>query len=102
MLILGGLVDDKLAVGYVDWGLLLLIGSAHGFSKSVVNSGLAGMVGGAIRESGIGPSSSVFCLFGFTMVSPEEKRKGSGNARCSGLLSGAETIHPCERFVVGV
>lgn len=56
-------------MGYVDWALLLLIGSALGLSKGIANSGLADYVGGAIRNSGMSAEASVFVLYGFTMVS---------------------------------
>lgn len=69
ILIFGGWVDAKKTVGYVDWSLLLLIGSALGLSKGIVNSGLAGYVGGAIRDSGISAEGSLFVLYAFTMVS---------------------------------
>ena len=72
VLLLGGWVDAKKAVGYVDWGLLLLIGSALGLSKGIVNSGLADYVGGAIRNSGISADASLFVVFTFTMVREEE------------------------------
>ena len=68
VLILGGWVDAKKIVGYIDWSLLLLIGSALGLSKGIVNSGLAGYVGRAIRDSGISPDASLFVLYAFTMV----------------------------------
>ena len=61
-------MDARRAVGHVNWGLLLLIGSALGFSKAVSNSGLAEYAAVAIRKSGMGPSASVFVVFGFTMV----------------------------------
>lgn len=69
ILIFGGWVDAKKTVGYVDWSLLLLIGSALGLSKGIVNSGLADYVGGAIRDSGISAEGSLFVLYAFTMVS---------------------------------
>lgn len=62
-------MDAKKTVGYVDWSLLLLIGSALGLSKGIVNSGLANYVGGAIRDSGISAEGSLFVLYAFTMVS---------------------------------
>lgn len=69
VLIFGGWVDAKKTVGYVDWSLLLLIGSALGLSRGIVNSGLADYVGGAIRDSGISADASLFVLYAFTMVS---------------------------------
>lgn len=68
VLLLGGWVDAKQAVGHVNWGLLLLIGSALGFSKAVANSGLADFAGRAVRESGMSLSASLYALFGLTMV----------------------------------
>lgn len=68
ILIFGGWVDAKKTVTYVDWSLLLLIGSALGLSKGIVNSGLADYVGQAIRDSGISPDGSLFVLYAFTMV----------------------------------
>lgn len=62
-------MDPKKTVGYVDWSLLLLIGSALGLSKGIVNSGLADYVGGAIRDAGISADASLFVLYAFTMVS---------------------------------
>ncbi|CBN75624.1 TrkA-C domain protein [Ectocarpus siliculosus] len=71
ILIFGGWVDAKKTVGFVDWSLLLLIGSALGLSKGIVNSGLADYVGGAIRSSGISADASLFVLYGFTMIFTE-------------------------------
>lgn len=68
ILVLGGWVDAKKTVGYVDWGLLLLIGSALGLSKGIVNSGLADYVGSAIRDSGMSAEGSLFVVYAFTMV----------------------------------
>lgn len=68
VLIVGGWVDAKKCVGYVDWALLLLVGSALGLSKAISNSGLASYAGDAIRESGMSPSTSLYVLYGFTMV----------------------------------
>lgn len=69
ILIFGGWVDAKKTVSYVDWSLLLLIGSALGLSQGIVNSGLADYVGGAIRDSGISPAASLLVMYAFTMVS---------------------------------
>eukprot|EP00752_Nemacystus_decipiens_P012017 g10652.t1 len=71
VLILGGWVDAKHAVGHVNWGLLLLIGSALGFSKAMANSGLAHFAGKAVRESGMSESASLYALFGLTMLCTE-------------------------------
>lgn len=68
VLILGGWVDAKRAVGHVNWGLLVLIGCALGFSKAMANSGLAHFAGRAVRESGMSESASLYALFGLTMV----------------------------------
>lgn len=71
LLMVGGWVDSRKAVGYVDWALLLLVGSALGLSKAISNSGLAGYAGNAIRESGMSASASLYVLYGFTMVRME-------------------------------
>lgn len=71
ILIFGGWVDARKAIGFVDWALLLLIGSALGLSKGIVNSGLADYVGGAIRDSGISAEGSIFVLYFFTVVSDD-------------------------------
>lgn len=68
VLIVGGWVDARKAVGYVDWALLLLVGSALGLSKAISNSGLADYAGGAIRDSGMSASASLYVLYAFTMV----------------------------------
>lgn len=68
VLMVGGWVDPKKSVGYVDWALLLLVGSALGLSKAIANSGLAGYAGNAIKESGMSASASLYLLYGFTMV----------------------------------
>lgn len=68
-MILGGWVDAKNAVGCINWRLLLLIGSALGLSKGVVNSGLANYVETAIRNSGMSADGSLFVVCAFTMVS---------------------------------
>lgn len=62
-------MDARQTVGFVDWALLLLIGSALGLSKGIVNSGLADYVGSAIRNSGISANASIFVLYFFTVVS---------------------------------
>ncbi|CBN75621.1 sodium/sulfate symporter [Ectocarpus siliculosus] len=71
VLLLGGWVDANQAVGHVNWGLLLLIGSALGFSKAIANSGLAAMAGKAVRESGMSPPASLYALFLLTMLCTE-------------------------------
>ncbi|CAM9577422.1 unnamed protein product [Scytosiphon promiscuus] len=71
VLIVGGWVNPKRSVGYVDWALLLLVGSALGLSKAISNSGLAGYAGNAIKESGMSASASLYLLYGFTMVCTE-------------------------------
>lgn len=73
VLILGGWVDAKQAVRHINWSLLLLIGSALGFSKAIANSGLADYAGEAVKTSGMSPSASLFVLFGVTMVSKNRK-----------------------------
>ena len=65
---MGGWVDPKSSIGYVDWALLLLVGSALGLSKAIANSGLAGYAGNAIKTSGMSASASLYLLYGFTMV----------------------------------
>lgn len=72
MLVLGGWIDAARAVGHINWSLLVLMGSALGFSKAISNSGLADYAGDAIRESGMSPSASLYVLFGFTMVRESE------------------------------
>eukprot|EP00903_Cladosiphon_okamuranus_P007707 g7469.t1 len=71
VLIVGGWVDPKRSIGYVDWGLLLLVGSALGLSKAIANSGLAGYAGNAIKTSGMSASASLYLLYGFTMICTE-------------------------------
>ncbi|CAM9951151.1 unnamed protein product [Ectocarpus sp. 6 AP-2014] len=71
VLIVGGWVDPRKSVGYVDWSLLLLVGSALGLSKAIANSGLAGYAGNAIKDSGMSASASLYLLYGFTMVCTE-------------------------------
>ncbi|CAB1114864.1 unnamed protein product [Ectocarpus sp. CCAP 1310/34] len=71
VLIMGGWVDPRKSVGYVDWSLLLLVGSALGLSKAIANSGLAGYAGNAIKDSGMSASASLYLLYGFTMVCTE-------------------------------
>jgi Sodium:sulfate symporter transmembrane region len=44
-LLITGAIEARKAVSYVDWGLLLLIGSAIGLSQAMSNSGLARYVG---------------------------------------------------------
>lgn len=65
---MGGWVDARKAVDYVDWALLLLVGSALGLSKAITNSGLAGYAGDAIGESGMSASVSLYVIYGFTVV----------------------------------
>ncbi|CAM9919403.1 unnamed protein product, partial [Phaeothamnion confervicola] len=71
LLCLGGWVSSRKAVQYVDWGLLLLIGSALGLSKAIVSSGLAAYVGDGIKDSGITPHGSIWLLYIFVMVMTE-------------------------------
>ncbi|KAG5185612.1 citrate transporter-domain-containing protein [Tribonema minus] len=71
VLLVTGCISAKKAVGYVDWALLLLIGSAIGLSKSMENSGLADYVGDAIAEGGLSPWSALFCLYAVTMFITE-------------------------------
>jgi di/tricarboxylate transporter len=44
-LLITGAIEARKAVSYVDWGLLLLIGSAIGLSQAMSNSGLARYIG---------------------------------------------------------
>lgn len=73
-------MDAQKAMGYVDWALLLLVGSALGLSKAIENSGLADFAGSAIRESGLSASASIYVLYAFTMV-----RGTTGRARSRSL-----------------
>lgn len=68
VLILGGWVKAELAVGCVDWELLLLIGSSLGLSKAIPNSGLASLAGDAMKASGMSHWASLCFLFGFSTV----------------------------------
>lgn len=87
ILIVGGWVDAKKSVGYVDWALLLLVGSALGLSKAISNSGLASYAGNAIRESGMSASTSLYVLYGFTMVWTASGRRGGGRVHiCFGFF----------------
>lgn len=95
-------MDAKKTVGFVDWSLLLLIGSALGLSKGIVNSGLADYVGTAIRDSGMSADASVFVLYLFTVVSHTKPFRASPacrrsfmvrNSRASRASSGP-TCHP--------
>lgn len=95
LLILGGWVDAKKTVSYIDWSLLLLIGSALGLSKGIVNSGLANYVGGAIRDSGISADASVFVLMAFTMV--RSVGGGSFVSWCVTIPEGTAEFVPCVR-----
>jgi len=62
-LVMGGWVNAKKAVGYVHWDLLLLIGSMLGISRSLVNSGLAEMIGEGIKNSGLPPLGALFVVY---------------------------------------
>jgi len=69
--IFGGWVDAKGAVSLVPWDLLLLIGSMLGLSHAIDESGLADMIGDAIKEAGIGAHASLFLVYGITNVLTE-------------------------------
>lgn len=69
VLIFGGWIDAKKTVSYIDWPLLLLIGSALGLSKGVVNSGLSDYIGGGIKDSGMNAHFALAFTYGLTMVS---------------------------------
>ncbi|CAN0448533.1 unnamed protein product, partial [Discosporangium mesarthrocarpum] len=71
LMVLGGWIDAKKAVSFVNWGLLLLIGSALGLSRGISNSGLAGYVGSAIRDAGLSGEASIYVLYAFTMICTE-------------------------------
>jgi di/tricarboxylate transporter len=71
ILVMVGWIDSKTAVSYVDWDLLLLIGSMLGFSRAMVTSGLANMIGTGIKESGISPLGSLFLIYGVTTLITE-------------------------------
>lgn len=96
VLLLGGWVDAKQAVGHVNWGLLLLIGSALGFSKAMANSGLADMAGRAVRESGMSESASLYALFGLTMV--RRMPVFSPVSRVRNLLNPVVALGPARRI----
>ncbi|CAM9687953.1 unnamed protein product [Heterosigma akashiwo] len=66
-----GWVDSKKAASYVDWRLLLLIGSALGVSQAITNSGLSNAVADAIASSNLPPSGAIFVLFAFTVLCTE-------------------------------
>lgn len=68
VLIVGGWIDAKGAVGHVDWAVLVLMGSALGLSRAIVNSGLARLVGLAVRHLGSGRWTSLLLLLGWTTV----------------------------------
>jgi len=66
-----GWVDSKKAADYVDWRLLLLIGSALGVSLSITNSGLAQSVANTIENSNMGPNGALWLIYTFTMIITE-------------------------------
>jgi hypothetical protein len=71
ILVLGGWVPAKEAVSYVNWSLLLLIGSALGMSVAVVNSGMADYIGDAIENSNMPPLGVLFLIYAVGMIFTE-------------------------------
>ena len=71
LLVMVGWIDSKTAVSHVDWDLLLLIGSMLAFSRAMVTSGLANMIGNSIKDSGISALGSLFLIYGITTVITE-------------------------------
>uniref|UniRef100_A0A7S0F5B9 Citrate transporter-like domain-containing protein n=1 Tax=Hanusia phi TaxID=3032 RepID=A0A7S0F5B9_9CRYP len=71
VLIAGGWIDAKKAVGYVSWDLMLLIGSMLGISRSITTSGLADILGSALRNTGVNPIGSIFMIYAITTVMTE-------------------------------
>jgi di/tricarboxylate transporter len=71
ILVLGGWIPATDAVSYVDWGLLLLIGSSLGLSSAVLNSGMAGYIGEAIQSANMPAQGVVFLLYAVTSLLTE-------------------------------
>eukprot|EP00960_Hanusia_phi_P037983 753231-Hanusia_phi.AAC.1 len=71
VLVAGGWIDAKKAAGYVAWDLMLLIGSMLGMSTAITSSGLAGIVGTAMKNAGVSPLGSLFLVYGITTVMTE-------------------------------
>jgi len=71
LLVAGGWIDAKKAAGYVAWELMLLIGSMLGMSTAITSSGLADIVGTAMKNAGMSPLGSLFLVYGITTVMTE-------------------------------
>eukprot|EP00961_Rhodomonas_salina_P303300 3941185-Rhodomonas_salina.5 len=69
--VLGGWIDPKLAVSYVPWELLLLIGSMLGMSQAITTSGLAELVANAVKNSGVEPGGALFLIYAATTIMTE-------------------------------
>lgn len=51
-------VPPKTALNEIDWGVVLMIAAALGFSEALTQSGAAGAFGKAIREAHLSPHSA--------------------------------------------
>ena len=71
ILVMVGWIDSKTAASHVDWDLLLLIGSMLAFSRAMVTSGIANMIGNSIRDSGVSPLGALFLMYGVTTAITE-------------------------------
>ena len=71
ILVMVGWIDSKTAASHVDWDLLLLIGSMLAFSRAMVTSGIANMIGNSIRDSGVSSLGALFLIYGVTTVITE-------------------------------
>mmetsp|Transcript_34307 Transcript_34307/g.81834 ORF Transcript_34307/g.81834 Transcript_34307/m.81834 type:complete len:216 (-) Transcript_34307:464-1111(-) len=69
--VFGGWVDAKLAVSYVPWDLMLLIGSMLGVSRAITNSGLAEFIADGVKNAGFGPQTALFFVYAVTNIMTE-------------------------------
>mmetsp|Transcript_10053 Transcript_10053/g.15124 ORF Transcript_10053/g.15124 Transcript_10053/m.15124 type:complete len:720 (-) Transcript_10053:28-2187(-) len=88
VLIVFGFISAKEAVQYVDWSLLLLIGSALGLSKAVDKSGLAGYVADFIADAGFNDRLSLLIILLFTIAMTELITNNAAAALCTPLAIG--------------
>jgi len=63
VLVMGGWVNANKAHEYVQWDLLLLIGSMLGMSHALISSGLAAMFAQGVQSMGLGGTGLFFLIY---------------------------------------
>mmetsp|Transcript_23543 Transcript_23543/g.56159 ORF Transcript_23543/g.56159 Transcript_23543/m.56159 type:complete len:821 (+) Transcript_23543:120-2582(+) len=71
LVVLGGWVDARKAVGLIPWDLLVLIASMLGISRALETSGLADFIAQGVQNAGLGPRGALFLVFAVTTTVTE-------------------------------